>query len=462
MKNWLNNILVDPNKSYPSEFRKENYSLVKIDSRQVSSGDIFLPFQGENINSHLFLPEVSNTVSCFFYDKEGISLLTREQITRVDFTRGIEVTNTLQVLPLLCLGVCRDFIHKDKVRICSLTGSVGKTTTRSMVVSFLSHLNPLTAEGNFNNEIGVPLTVLKYKPGYHKCVILEFGARHLDDISYLCSITEPDITSCINVYSSHLQEFKSIDNIYEAKSKIFNWGEVISTLGDDSKLKNLALSTKKDVLFFGTDPSNNVRLLENKKDDYDNSSYISVRIKGQDEQFRLSTYHTSFGIDLVAALSIALRVESDISILKKNISSYSGTSGRFELIQKKNYIIINDCYNASYESVSSSLKTLCKSFKEQKIIILGDMLELGAVSKELHLKLIPDILANSPICLICIGPNMKEVYDKLSSTVAFKTLYYNSVDELDYNELNKLIIGKVILIKASHSMNFSRIVNQLS
>ncbi len=462
MKNWLNNILVDPNRSYPSEFKKENYSIVKIDSRQLSPGDIFLPFQGENINSHLFLPEVSNTVSCFFYDEEGLSLLAEEQKDRIDFSRGIEVTNTSQVLPLLCLGVCRDFIHKDNVRICALTGSVGKTTTRSMVVSFLSHLNPLTAEGNFNNEIGVPLTVLRYKPGYHKCVVLEFGARHMDDISYLCSITEPDITSCINVYSSHLQEFKSIDNIYAAKSKIFNWGEVISTLGDDPKLKDLSLSIKKDVLFFGTDPSNNIRLLENKKDDYENNSYILVRIKGQDEQFCLSTYHASFGIDLVAALSIALRVEPDISVLKKNIMSYSGASGRFEVIKKDNYILVNDCYNASYESVNSSLKTLSKTFKEPKVIILGDMLELGEASLELHLKLIPDILSNSPSCLICVGPNMKEVYDKLYSTVTFKTLYYNSVDEIDYNELKEIIIGKIVLVKALHSMNFSKIVKQLS
>ena len=462
MKNWLNSILVDRDKNYLSAFNKNNYPLIKIDSRQIETGDIFLPFQGENLNSHVFLPQVYSKVSFFFYDKKGLSLIPQDKMEQIDFSKGIEVTDTSKVLPLICLGVCRDFIHKDGVKICALTGSVGKTTTRTMVVTLLSHLNPLTAQGNFNNEIGVPLTVLKYKPGFHKCVVLEFGARHLDDINYLCSITEPDITSCINVFSSHLQEFKTVDNIYKAKSEIFNWGEYISTLGDDPKLKNIALSTKKDTLFFGTDPSNNIRLLDNKKDSYqDLCSYITLRINGSEEEFKLSMYHESYGIDLVAALSLAIRIEPDISILKQNILTFSGAHGRFELIKLGNYTLINDCYNASYESVTSSLKTLRSTFKENKVIILGDMLELGEVSDDLHLKLIPEIIANAPFCLICIGPNMKQVFDKLNEAVSFKTLFFNSVDEINYDNLKEIINGKVVLIKASHSMNFSSIIDKL-
>lgn len=462
MKTWLNDILVDKDKSYPDSFNKNNYSKIKIDSRLVKNEDIFIAFQGENINSHIFLKDIYEKVSLFFYDKKGISLLDDDQIKCIDFSKGVEVTDSSKVLSLICRGVCRDFIHKDRVKICALTGSVGKTTTRAMVVNMLKHLNPLTPEGNFNNEIGIPLTILKYKSGFHKCVILEFGARHVDDIDYLCGICEPDISSCINVYSSHLQEFKTVENIYKAKSQIFNHSDYISTLGDDPILLKLASVTKKNLLLFGYTDKNNIKILKNELNKKNLSSKIYVKINSKKEIFELPSYHFSYGIDLVSALSIAIRIEPDINILKENMKEFKPASKRFEIIKKNSYTIVNDCYNASFESMTVSIITFNSLFGSSNVLILGDMLELGEKSLKLHLKLEGVIESIAPSYVICVGTIMKNLYDSLTKNTKIPSLHYDSVDLIDYTKLKEIIKDKAVLIKASNSMRFSDIVSYLN
>ena len=146
----------------------------------------------------------------------------------------------------------------------------------------------------------------------------------------------------------------------------------------------------------------------------------------------------------------------------KGIAAYVPTAMRMEAWNVgDNITIYNDTYNANPQSMKAGLTTLSKSITSVKVAVLGDMLELGEVSDDLHLKLIPEIIANAPFCLICIGPNMKQVFDKLNEAVSFKTLFFNSVDEINYDNLKEIINGKVVLIKASHSMNFSSIIDKL-
>ena len=425
---------------------------ISTSSKDIKENTLFIPIKGEKYDGHAFLEDAYNNGCRIFlidknheFYKKNISL--------------IEVNDTL-----LALGsLARFYLDKFNVDLIGVTGSVGKTSTRDIIYSVLNEkYKTLKNELNYNNEIGIPKTLFNLDYSYEKAVI-EMGIDKKGDISYFKTIAPLKHAVISNIGLSHIANFKNQEGIFHAKMEIakdFNKENTLIVNGDDNFLKTL--KDKKlpyNLLTYGFDKDNTIYCVSYKIVNGKINFKVNFKNKVYDYTIPSIAKHNIY--NAMSAILIGNLYNLTYEEIKKGLESVSFTEGRLTIINKKDITIINDCYNASLDSIKSALNVL-STFKTRKVAILGDVLETGSYEEEIHKNIGKSIIGNTDI-LILVGDSIKYTYDEVIKNNFNKDNIYvfNTYEDVIKNIDNIIKKGDTILLKASHGIKLSNVVEYL-
>ena len=428
---------------------------IVIDSRKANSTNAYVAIIGENLDGHSFIDSAyENGCRTFIISDSKAKLPIRKEKINV-----ILVDDTQ-----LAMGYMGNY-YKEKFEIpyIGVTGSVGKTTTRDMIHSALSgKYNVHKNVGNLNNHLGVPLTLFELNKS-HECAVIEMGMSHFGEIEYLADMVHPNIAVISNIGLSHVENLGSQEGILKAKLEITkNFGDnhLLVANGDDkflSTLKNEDLPYQLKTFGFNSD--NDIYCKEYNLTTTDIS--FTCIIEGKEEFFKIPTLGEHNILNAMCAIIIALELGLSIEEIRIGLSSYTATGMRLDIIEDKKYTIINDCYNASPDSMKASLKVL-NTFDARKVAILGDMFEMGDMAEIGHRQVGPAVVENADL-LITIGNDSKFIGDEAISLGFNKNSVYHFNNKEDlFNEIDNILNNNdIILVKASRGMKLEDIVNYL-
>lgn len=340
---------------------------VSTDTRTLEAGDTFIALAGPNHDAH---------EHCSRAEEEGAVALIVERKVESD-------------LPQLVVGDCRLalgklarlWVSQFQVPIIAVTGSNGKTTVKEMINAILSQLGPVLAtEGNLNNEIGLPLTLLKLQPE-HQYAVVEMGANHVGEIGYLSNLAKPDVAVITNISSAHLEGFGSVDAIATAKSEIFQGvgsdGHAVIYQEDKYYKKMCDAASHCQVVPFGMESGVEVR------GGFINGQY-TIKLRNNTIQPELQLLGDHNRLNAVAAAAAAVCVDIQSDTICKGLESMHAVPGRLQKkTTKAGAVIIDDTYNANPASVKAAIKVLSEQ-KGTLVLVIGDMRELGEKEVELH------------------------------------------------------------------------------
>ncbi len=425
---------------------------ISTSSKDIKENTLFIPIKGEKYDGHAFLEDAyNNGCRIFIIDKN-------HEFYKKDISL-IEVNDTL-----LALGsLARFYLDKFNVDLIGVTGSVGKTSTRDIIYSVLNEkYKTLKNELNYNNEIGIPKTLFNLDYSYEKAVI-EMGIDKKGDISYFKTIAPLKHAVISNIGLSHIANFKNQEGIFHAKMEIakdFNKENTLIVNGDDNFLKTL--KDKKlpyNLLTYGFDKDNTIYCVS--YEIVNGKINFKVNFKNKIYDYTIPSIAKHNIYNAMSAILIGNLYNLTYEEIKKGLESVSFTEGRLTIINKKDITIINDCYNASLDSIKSALNVL-STFKTRKVTILGDVLETGSYEEEIHKNIGKSIIGNTDI-LILVGDSIKYTYDEVIKNNFNKDNIYvfNTYEDVIKNIDNIIKKGDTILLKASHGIKLSNVVEYL-
>lgn len=433
-----------------------NYSR---DTRTIKNGDTFIAIKGENFDGNLFWMEaLDKGADVVIINKLN---LNKEQIEKYKNKCIIEVEDTL-----IALGKIAEFkrnLYKGKLKVIGVTGSVGKTSTKDIIANVLSKkYKTLKTEGNNNNFIGLPFTLLRLKD--EEVAVIEMGMNHLGEISYLSKIAKPDISVITNIGSSHIGNLGSRENILKAKLEILDGMEEKNLVinNDNDLLHKWNLENNINTYTYGI-KNNSDFMAKNIKLNETNSEFICEN-KNEKININVPVAGEHFILNSLSAIAVAKLLNLNNEEIINGIKDFKLTAKRMEIIHTKNNItIINDAYNASYESMKASILSLKNMNGKRKIAVLGDMFELGSFSEKLHRDVAKEIYKNKINEVYLIGENSKFIYDELINLGFNKNnLFYFTEKNLLIENLQKnLTEGDTVLIKASNGMKLYEVAQEL-
>lgn len=407
---------------------------IKIDSRKVKKGDLYIALKGKKNNGHDYIASVLKKKPSFIVVCEDVEIKTKIPI--------IKVADTYETLVALASYMRK----KHNIPLIAVTGSVGKTTTKDLIAHILdSRFEVLKSEKNYNNHIGLPLTLFNLKPNHDICVV-ELGMNHLNEISKLSKTCRPDVAVITNIGTAHIGNLGSKKNILKAKLEILDGmnGGVLVVNGCDKYLKKV----KYDNLI-----KTNEHLKPFNIDIQDKVSFDLV-INDIKYHFSYNSTNISLITNFLLAIEVALIFNIDMETIQEKIKTYKLPKERMQVIYHKQNKIIDDCYNASFETVKASIRALAHEEK-QKVIILGDMLELGKYSHKLHKKIEQELKTLKNVTVYLVGKDVKCIKHK-------KAVYFDNNQELlDYLDKHP-IENSVVLVKGSRGMQLEQIVKYLT
>lgn len=432
---------------------------VVIDSRQVESGYLFVAIPGEKVDGHKFIPDV--------FAKGAAAVLSEQQL---EDPAGpyILVESTTKALRDLA-----EYYRKSlDIKVVGITGSVGKTSTKEMIASVLSEkYRVLKTEGNYNNEIGLPLTIFKIR-AEHEVAVLEMGISEFGEMHRLATMANPDICVITNIGLCHLENLKTRDGILKAKTESFAHlkKDGIAILnGDDDKLSTVRQVGDKEPVFYGMEEKMEYRE-DAKKSVYatgvENLGLYGMQARihtpegERDVRIPIPGEHNVY--NALAATAVGLSLGLSLDQISSGILKAKTIGGRTNLLNTGSMTVIDDCYNANPVSMKTSIDVLA-TVEGRKIAVLGDMGELGENEKKLHYE-VGEYLAKKEIdVLFCAGELSEEIAkaaQKESKTC--EVYYFKTRDALLEQLLPFLKKGDTVLVKASHFMEYPKIVKALT
>lgn len=427
--------------------------LIKIDGKFLC-GNLDTKFIGDFKTNTLEL----NENDCFIainsghkFIDEAINRGSKLIICNEDFYSNkvtvIKVDDTKDILLNLASIIRQKYLN---IPVIAITGSVGKTTTKELINKILSSkYRVLKNEGNKNNRIGMSETIFKLNNKYNIC-ILEMGMNHLGEISDLSMCVKPNVGVITNIGTSHIGYLKSKKNIFKAKREILNGmnSGILFINGDDKYLKKIKY---KNIVKVGLDENNDLvahNIVTTKE-----HLYFTINHNNRRYNIKFNIPNESLIPNILLAISVGLKYNVPIKTIIKQISLYKSSNHRNDILKlNNNTIIIDDCYNASFESIISGL-SLLKNYNQDKIIIIGDVLELGKHSKKIHKK-IGDILKSQEGLIILVGNEVKCINNK---NYVIKNNFQETIDYIKNINLN----NKVIYLKGSRKMKLEEIKNYI-
>lgn len=418
---------------------------VCIDNRLAEKGSLFVAIKGENNDGHKYAKE-----AC----ERGSSAALVSMDSGCD--KQIFVSDTKKALG----DIARYYLKKHPVKVIAVTGSVGKTTTRDMTYAAVNNgMSAIKTEKNFNNDIGLPLTVLNSLKDCHKAAILEMGMNHFGEIDYLAKIARPDIAIITNIGMSHIENLGSREGILKAKLEVCNGlaeDGVLVLNGDDEYLVNAERYTDKNIVMFGI---NNPNVRFKAKNISQNEEILSFDICFDNKKEKISIncrgIHNVY--NALAAFAAAVLAGVSPKLAAEGIEKFVPTAMRMELFDIENTKIINDCYNASPDSMRAAISVLSDMKEEKKIAILGDMLEMGSFAPKAHRQIGEFAKEKKIDMLLCTGELGKYIKDGFGDA----GLWFETQENLLGFLKNEVLDNSCVLIKASRGMHFEKITDAI-
>jgi len=429
-------------------YHKEVSSVV-IDSRKVEKDSLFIAIRGARVDGHMFIPQtIQDGALCALSEKR------------------IENASYPYILVFSCAQALKDLAeHYRKgldVKVIGITGSVGKTSTKEMLASVLEQqFSVLKTEGNYNNEIGLPLTIFNIREE-HQIAVLEMGISDFGDMEQLAKMARPDICLLTNIGVAHIEQLKTRDGILKEKASMLLYmnpeGHVVLN-GDDDKLVTVKPANHIEPTFFGLNPD---------------LPYYADEIQDLGLKGTTAVFHTPNGAfsahisipghhmvyNALAATVVAYIFEMKDEDIKRGIEALVPLAGRNNLIETESFTIIDDCYNASPTSMKASLQTLAKA-DTRTVAILGDMGELGENANQMHYE-IGEFIASTDIdILICIGELSTQIAAGTEQNPRISIHHFDTKADFLAHMTDMLQKDDTILVKASNFMGFAEIVDAL-
>ncbi len=430
------------------------------DTRIIKEGDTYIGIKGENFDGNTLWKKAfeagANTAIV-----QGIDF-SLENLKQYENKNIIEVEDTIQALADIAtykrISMGKDF------KIVGVTGSVGKTSTKDIVANVISQkYKTLKTQGNNNNNIGLPFTMFNLKD--QEAAVIEMGMNHFGEISKLTKIAKPTISVITNIGTSHIGNLGSRENILKAKLEILEgMDKKILVVNNDNDLlhKYYLESTDVEIHTYGIENDSEVKA-ENIVLNENDSEFV-CNLKGDKFKVKVPVGGIHFVYNAICAATVGMLMGLSQEQIKNGIETFELTKKRMDITELKNGVtIINDSYNASFESMQASLKYLQGLNSKRKIAVLGDMFELGEFSKKLHEKVGVEVVKNKIDMLVCCGKNAKYIVDSAKNEGMSKdsVYYFENKDEIEDFVRNNWKSGDAILFKASNGMKFFNIVENL-
>ncbi len=442
-----------------SEGRKEDLreaSCVVIDSRKIEPGGVFIATKGEKADGHDFIDQVV---------QKGALGVVCERAPKDCSVPYILVEDSFQALKNIA-----EFYRKQLcVKVVGITGSVGKTSTKEFIASVLSTgYRVLKTSGNFNNEIGLPLTVLSIRQE-HEIAVLEMGISDFGEMHRLSKIARPDICVITNIGQSHLEKLGSREGIFKAKSEIFDFMNpdgYVFVNGDDNLLCHIKKKGNHAPIHFGLNSENEI-FASNVVDRglFGSQAVIHANLEVFPVEIPLPGAHMV--LNALAAAGVGMLLGLTSQNVKEGIAKVEAVRGRSNVLSLSDCTLIDDCYNANPGSMGAALDLLSMA-SGRKVAILGDMFELGEGKEQLHGDVGIYAVEKKTDVLICTGLLSRYMYEQAVCTkkrrgAGEKTeIYYFAKRDEMIRELPGLLkAGDTILVKASHGMAFEKVVEFL-
>ena len=431
---------------------------ISIDTRSIKDGGVFFALKGNKVDGHKFINHA--------FENGAVAVVVNKK-HKIDHENKniIKVDDTYKALETL--GVNRREVSLSK--LIAITGSVGKTTVKDYLFSILNNkFHCYANEGNYNNKIGVPLSISQI-PKNAKFAIQEMGMSFSNEIKYLSNLTKPDISIITNIGSSHLGNFKNLSDIALAKSEIFYGMKkdgIVILPGDSKHLDILKSEARnhglKNLFFFGTD-NNHDCFIVSKRNRY-NIIEVTVSIMGEKLSFKINSHQNHNILNTTAAILASKTLGLTNKEIDQSLSVFNSVERRGKIYYLNHpsgskVTLIDDSYNASYESTSSALKSLRNLSLSKPLLILGDMLELGKFSSQEHKKLIPIIKNTNPRLVIFIGEAMSKISKEINSH--FDCICFESSQKAEKEIRNLIKNNDLVLIKGSNGMNLNLITSAI-
>ncbi len=425
------------------------------DTRNVKFGDVYIGIKGENFDGNTLYEKA-------FEQGASVAIVSGINPNVYKDKTIILVEDTIKALQ----QIAEYKRNLYDIPVIAITGSVGKTSTKDIVASVMAQkYKVLKTQGNLNNHIGLPITILQLED--HEAIVVEMGMNHFGEIRTLTNIAHPTMCIISNIGTSHIGNLGSRENILKAKLEILegarenapvivnNDNDLLNKWAKEEKdnynIKTYGIKEKSDLI------AKNIRSFEDK-------SLFDIDIKGKTYEVTVPVGGNHFVYNALAAICVGIENGIEIEDIITGIKKFELTKKRMEVIKSKltGATIINDTYNASYDSMKAGLEYLNSVSGNRKIAILGDMLELGEYEKEMHEKVGEEVAKNNIDILITIGNASKNIANmarKLNPEIEIHE-YSKNQEALEYAKEN-FKEGDIVLIKASNAMKLSEIAEDL-
>ena len=429
------------------------FSAVSIDSREIPSGCLFIAVRGERFDAHDFLPQVAAAGA-------GAAIIDRPEMAKGLNIPCIIVPDTRKALGRLASHVRR----RLSSRVIAIGGSNGKTTTKHLVGSVLaSALRGTQSPKSFNNDIGVPLTILGVSPA-DDYVILELGTNHPGELAPLSMMAMPDIAAITSIGPEHLEGFGDLAGVRREELTLLD-GLVPDGLcianADDPELPPLARARARRVITFGFAPDSDLRIREADC----TLEGIRFRIAGCDEEYSLPLPGRHNAANALVAIAIGREMGLSDAAIRQALASCSRPEMRMQVMRLGQYTILNDAYNANPASMLAALETIASAdVPGRRIAVLGDMRELGAQSAALHRQIGTAAAGSSLAILLTVGVDAEHLADAAIAAGMSADTVVRATDALQAAKLLTPILrpSDTILLKGSRGMRLERVVSSLA
>lgn len=426
-------------------------SHITHDSRDATENSLFLAIEGERVDGHEFIS------GC--YEKGVAACLSSQLFSPCEGSALLLVPDVKRAL----LRLAGYYRKQFNIPVLGITGSVGKTTTKDMVASVLSQrFNTLWTQGNYNNEIGVPLTLFRLEEE-HQMAVIEMGMNHAGEIHALAEIVRPDMGLISNVGVAHIEYLGSREGILKAKCELFDFmGDkgVVILNGDNDMLATLEGKLPQRIRWFG---------VENKKDIYaDDILMVGLEATKCTIHTEKGSFEVTIpipGVHMVenalSAVAVGLEMGMTLKKIKAGIESFVPTKNRMNVMKLTNGItVLNDVYNANPVSVKASLDILANA-AGRKVAILGFMGELGEFALKMHQEVGAYAAAKEIDLLFCIGRFSKETIESAKAHGLLQVASFDTQEEFWEMGLPQITQGDTLLVKGSRSMALEKTVEKI-
>ncbi len=438
---------------------------VTIDSRQVEPGEAFFAMPGSRQHGVLFADDaMAAGASCVVTESTSAEVVSsRTPALRFQSVDSLEidskivrVANSLTALHQLAAWNRR----QSSALVAAVTGSVGKTTTRQMIAAVLgSQFRGLQSPRNFNNEIGVPLSLLQLKPE-HEFAVLELGAGRSGDIRHLTELCQPEFGIVTRVSAAHLATFGTMDAIRRTKQELVEGIDRFGTVflnADDPAVCSMATATAAEIVTFGFASDAQIRAshIESR------NGICTLTVDGRTFNFQGARH---LATSALAAIAVGRVVGIADAQIADGLSSFQPDAGRGRIIMRSPWTVIDDSYNASPASVQAAVGSLSDwSHARHRLLVLGDMLELGAESEKAHYEIGRSLMDSAVDHALVFGQYAEHVIAGAQSTGASlnRISLFHDLSMLQTMLDCLLTPGDVVVVKGSRSMHMERVVDWL-